>query len=94
MIWIERGRHVACILLIAAVVAYLFGALLDPHAFFCHERFYTYIRAGQVAKEMLAGHFPQAFPDAVYGAGFAFPRFYPPFSLWLSAVMSILVGDT
>lgn len=89
-----RAGHVVGILVVVAAAVYLFSALLAPQAFVSHENLYVYIRADQVAQEFRAGHFPQAFPDAVGGAGFAFPRFYPPFSLWLSAWMSMLVGDT
>lgn len=80
-------------LAVAAAVTFLFSALLDTRGFWSHEKFYTYIRADQVAKELDAGHFPQTFPDAVYGAGFAFPRFYPPVSLWLSAGLALAFDD-
>jgi hypothetical protein len=89
-----RAGHLVGILVVVAAATYLFSALFDSQAFLSHENLFVYIRADQVAREFRAGHFPQAFPDAVNGAGFAFPRFYPPLSLWLSAWMSMLVGDT
>jgi hypothetical protein len=89
-----RAGHALGIAVVAAAVVYLFAALLEPTAFYSHENLFVYHRADQVAREFRAGHLPQVFPDAVGGAGFAFPRFYPPLSLWLSAWMSMLVGDT
>ncbi|HQR38172.1 MAG TPA: 6-pyruvoyl-tetrahydropterin synthase-related protein [Blastocatellia bacterium] len=92
--WVGVGVHVACLLVIGLAVTYLYRELLQTRAFLSHEVYYTYIRAHEVALELLAGHLPQAFPDAIFGAGFAFPRFYPPFTLWLSAGLSLLVGNT
>ncbi len=90
----ERVRHLLSLLVVTVVVVYLYGDLLSHQAFLSHEQFFTYMRADQVAKELVTGHMPQVFPDALYGAGFAFPRFYPPLSLWLSAALALLVGDT
>lgn len=93
MSWHAALRHLGCVLVVTAAVTFLYSDLLTSASFWSHEKFYVYMRADQVAKELEAGHYPQAFPDAVYGAGFAFPRFYPPFSLWLSAGLTLLVGD-
>lgn len=88
------GRHAVALATATAVVTYLYGGLFDTHAFNSHEIFYEYVRAHEVAKELVSGHYPQVFGDALNGAGFAFPRFYPPLSLWLSAALALLVGNT
>lgn len=88
--WVGIAGAVAALV---ATVFYLYGALLCRQGFNCHEIFYSYMRADQVAKELASWHMPQVFPDACYGAGFAFPRFYPPFSLWLSGGLALALGD-
>jgi hypothetical protein len=89
----EAVRHLACVVAITAAVAFLFSDLFSPVAFWTHEKLYVYIRADQVAKELEAGHYPQAFPDAIWGAGYAFPRFYPPLTVWLAAGLTLLFED-
>ena len=87
-----RSQHLVCLLVVAAAVTWLFSALLEPIAFTSHEGIYIYARTHQVAVELAAGRLPQSFPDAYFGAGFAFPRFYPPLTLFLSAGLALLVG--
>ena len=94
MRWRGAGAHALCVLAVAGAVAYLYGDLLDRHAFLSHELFFPYIRTHEVVEEFRSGHVPQVFGDAIWGAGYAFPRFYPPFSLWLSAGLALLVRDT
>lgn len=92
--WRNALLHAGCVLFIAAVSVFLFSDLLQSKVFWSHENLFPYIRAEQVANELRQGHYPQAFPDALNGAGYAFPRFYPPFSLFLSAFLTIAFGDS
>lgn len=85
--------HTLSLLVVACAVTWLFSPTIEPTAFASHEGIYTYARTQQVAKELYAGRFPQSFPDAVYGGGFAFPRYYPPFTLLLSAVLVFVTGS-
>ncbi len=85
--------NVLSLLVVACAVTWLFSPTLEPTCFTSHEGIYTYARTQQVAKELYAGRFPQSFPDAVNGAGFAFPRYYPPFTLLLSAGLVFLAGS-
>lgn len=87
-----RSQHLVCLLVVSVAVTWLYSALLEPIAFTSHEGIYIYARTQQVAVELAAGRLPQSFPDAYYGAGFAFPRFYPPLTLFLSAGLALLVG--
>lgn len=87
------SQHLIGLLVVAAAVTWLFSALLEPIAFTSHEGLYVFARTQQVAVELNAGRFPQSFPDACFGAGFAFPRFYPPFTLYASAVLALLFGN-
>ena len=93
MRWGGAVRHAACVVVLAATVAFLFSDLFSTVAFWSHEKLFVYIRTDQVVQELEAGHYPQAFPDAVWGAGYGFPRFYPPFTLWLSAGLAMLFDD-
>ncbi len=88
-----QSQHLVCLLVVAAAVTWLFSALLEPIAFTRHEGIYIYARTQQVAVELSAGRLPQTFPDAYFGAGFAFPRFYPPLTLFLSAGLALLLGS-
>lgn len=91
-----RGRRVdvAAIVFICAAAGWLFAALLDRHGFDSHERMWQYMRTLEYLREWQNGHpLPQSFPDAIGGGGYAFPRFYPPFSYSIAAALAGLTGD-
>lgn len=88
-----RSQHLICLLVIAVAVTWLYSALLEPVAFTSHEGLYVFARTQQVASELHAVRFPQTFPDACFGAGFAFPRFYPPLTLFVSSGLALLFGN-
>lgn len=85
--------HILPLLVVACAITWLFSPTVEPTAFASHEGIFTYARTQQEAKELYAGRFPQSFPDAVFGGGFAFPRYYPPFTLLLSAALVFVVGS-
>lgn len=87
------SQHLIGLLVVAVAVTWLYSALLEPVAFASHEGIYVFARTQQVAVELHAGRFPQSFPDACFGAGFAFPRFYPPLTLFVSAGLALLFGN-
>ena len=87
------SQHILPLFVVACAATWLFSALLEPQAFASHEGVYVYARTHQIAVELSAGRFPQSFPDAFFGAGFAFPRFYPPLTLFMSAGLALLLGS-
>lgn len=74
-------------------VLFLFGSLVDRRGFLTHELVFPYMRTQQYAAELASGHYPQAFPDAAFGHGTAFPRFYPPLPYAVSLALSAALGD-
>lgn len=90
----NRKVHALCLLAITASTLFLFGSLIDRYGFNSHESMNIYIRTQQYAAEILAGHIPpQAYADAYFGAGYAFPRFYPPVTCLISVALSLAVKD-
>jgi hypothetical protein len=82
-----------CGLVIVALVLFAYAALLDRHGFESHEHDWPYLRAHEYLAELRAGHFPQTFPDAVSGGGYAFPRYYPPFGYAVAVLLAAALGD-
>jgi hypothetical protein len=75
-----------------AVVLYL--PLLGRTGFASHEGSNPYIRVLEHLREIQDGHWlPQTYPDLFRGAGYAFPRFYPPLGNSVAAALTALTGD-
>ncbi|HEX5634478.1 MAG TPA: 6-pyruvoyl-tetrahydropterin synthase-related protein, partial [Gemmatimonadales bacterium] len=59
-----------------------------------YEEFFDfYLRIVEYERELAAGFWPQNLPDAVRGAGHAFPRFYPPFAYAVAVMVNAVVDD-
>ena len=72
----------------------LYSPLLDRHGFHSHEGAATYLRVLEYVREIRAGHWiPQSLPDLFSGAGYAFPRFYPPLGYAVAAAFTATTSD-
>ena len=79
-------------LLLLGVVLYL--PLLGRTGFFSHEDATPYYRVLEYVGEIRDGHWlPQTFPRLFRGAGFAFPRFYPPLGNAVAVALTFATGD-
>ena len=86
-----HGPSIAVVVLAAC---WLFKACFGPHPLYTHQGLETYVRVREYLTEFSHGHvIPQVFPDAVRGAGAAFPRFYPPVSYYFTTTLAGLVGN-
>jgi hypothetical protein len=86
--------HALCLLALCAAILFLYGDLLDTVAFASHEGLDPVLRTQQMVKEVAAGNVPpRVLPDAIYGAGHAFPQFYTPFAYLVSAALAALYAD-
>src|SRR5690349_19893312 len=82
----------AVALAVGCMVLYL--PLLSRVVFHSHETLTPYLRLLEYLGEMRAGHWlPQVFPHAFERAGYAFPRFYPPFGNAVAVVFTVVTGD-
>lgn len=82
------------VLVIIGIGLWLYRALLTDVAFRNQEGLNAYVRTHEYLQEFSHGHWiPQVFPDAVRGAGAAFPRFYPPLSYLFSSALAWVTGD-
>jgi hypothetical protein len=73
---------------------FLHGGVLGPHVCLSHEGQNLYLRTMQLAQEFGRGFMPPLLlADGAYGAGYAFPLFYPPLSAWGAALLTLLTGD-
>lgn len=89
----DRARVFDALALLA-ITAYLFGGLLAPVFLATHEGAKPYARAMMYLVEMRAGAFPVTmFSDSVFGAGAAFPLFYPPLAYTVAGLMQGALGD-
>lgn len=79
-------------LVIAVVVLYL--PLLSQSGFFSHEDAGLYYRVLEYVQQVRDGHWlPQTFPRLFHGAGYAFPRFYPPLGNVVAAALTAITGN-
>jgi hypothetical protein len=77
---------------VLATVLYL--PLLAPQGFHSHEDVALYLRVLEYLGELRAGHWPpQSYPSLFSGAGYAFPRFYPPLGNTAASLLTVLAGD-
>jgi len=80
--------------IVALVSLSAFGDVIGRRAPLTHEDRNNYARAAAVLVEWRFGHFhPMILRDGFGGMGSGFPMFYPPLGLWVSALLSGLVGD-
>ncbi len=80
--------------IVAVVACFLYAGLFSSRPLFTHEGAETYRRVYEYQQELRHGNWlPQVFPDAVRGAGSAFPSLYPPFAYIVAVALSFLVGD-
>jgi hypothetical protein len=85
VVWLAVITGVACL---------LFAALFSGDPLITHEGLETYFRTHQYLEEFGNGHWvPQLLPDAVRGAGAAFPTFYPPFAYLVAALLAFVSRD-
>jgi hypothetical protein len=72
----------------------LYLPLLRREGFHSHEDVGLYLRVLEFLGEMRAGHWPpQSFPHLFLGAGYAFPRFYPPLGNTIAALLTAATDD-
>lgn len=87
-----RSQLYATVLVLVTVL--LYAPLLDQTGFASHEGSNPYVRVLEHLREMQAGHWlPQTYPDLFFGAGYAFPRFYPPLANNVAVALTALSGD-
>jgi hypothetical protein len=88
------GTHVLWLAVIAGVACHLYGALFTRDPITTHEGLELYFRTHQYLEELGNGHWlPQLMPDAVRGAGSAFPSFYPPVAYFVATSLAFVTGD-
>jgi hypothetical protein len=88
----QRDTLPLAALFLLVVVLYL--PLLGRTGFFSHEDATPYYRVLEYVGEIRDGHWlPQTFPRLFRGAGFAFPRFYPPLGNAIAVAMTFATGD-
>lgn len=86
-----RPVDLAALVLIALV---LYLPLLGRVGFFSHEDATPYFRVLEYVGEIRDGHWlPQTFPRLFRGAGYAFPRFYPPLANAVAVAVTMATGD-
>jgi hypothetical protein len=86
--------HAVWLAVLAGVSSLLFSALWSRDPVQTHEGLETYLRTHQYLEEIGNGHWlPQLLPDAVRGAGSAFPSFYPPVAYMVAAFLSSVLND-
>jgi hypothetical protein len=87
-----RAPLYAMVSALLAVVLYL--PLLGRTGFASHEGSNPYVRVLEHLREVQDGHWlPQTYPDLFLGAGYAFPRFYPPLANTVASALTALTGD-
>jgi hypothetical protein len=89
--WLARLVYPAAMLVIAVV---LYLPLLGTRGFHSHEGVAPYLRVLEYTDQVRSGHLlPQTFPRLFAGAGYAFPRFYPPLANLCAAALSSVAKD-
>jgi len=88
----QRDALLVATLFLLVVVLYL--PLLGRQGFFSHEDATPYYRVLEYVGEIRDGHWlPQSFPRLFRGAGYAFPRFYPPLGNAVAVALTFATGD-
>jgi hypothetical protein len=91
---VAARSHAAMLCIVTVVACFLFAGVLSSRPLLTHEGAETYRRVHEYQQELRNGNWlPQIFPDAVRGAGSAFPSFYPPFAYIVAASLAFLFGD-
>lgn len=86
--------HAAMLCILAFVAWFLFAGVLSSRPLLTHEGADTYRRVHEYQQELRNGNwFPQVFPDAVRGAGSAFPSLYPPFAYIVAVALAFVFGN-
>jgi hypothetical protein len=79
---------------VAVIAILLFLPLFGREGFSSHEGANPYYRVLMYQWAIADGHWlPQCFPLLFRGAGYAFPRFYPPFGNLLAVGLTAMTGD-
>jgi len=90
----ERTRQYLYATVLVLLIVLLYVPLLERTGFASHEGSNPYVRVLEHVREIHDGHWlPQTYPDLFYGAGYAFPRFYPPLGNTVAAGLTALTGD-
>jgi hypothetical protein len=80
--------------IVVAVACFLYTGLFSSRPLYTHEGLETYRRVHEIQEELRNGHWlPQVLPDAVRGAGSAFPSLYPPLAYMAAVALAFLFGD-
>jgi hypothetical protein len=86
--------HAAMLCIVAVVACFLYAGVLSSRPLMTHEGLETYRRVHEYQQELRNGNwFPQVFPDAVRGAGYAFPSLYPPFSYMVAVALAFVFSN-
>lgn len=86
--------HAAGLAAVGAVGVLLYHGLLTRQGILVHDGLDSYLRTWGYLRELGAGQVPpRVFGDAVFGGGYALPRFYPPLANLVSAALAGLTGD-
>jgi hypothetical protein len=89
--WPRRVLYPLAFVVLATV---LYLPLVRPEGFHSHEDVALYLRVLEYLSELRAGHWPpQSFPSLFSGAGYAFPRFYPPLGNAVAALLTAISRD-
>ena len=89
--WARRALYPVAVVILATL---LYLPLLRREGFHSHEDVGLYLRVLEYLGEIRAGHWPpQSFPSLFSGAGYAFPRFYPPLGSSVAALLTAVSGD-
>ena len=90
----QQHTDVVWVAVLTGVACFLFAALFSPDPLTTHEGLETYFRTHQYLVEFGNGHWiPQLLPDAVRGAGSAFPSFYPPIAYLIASLLAFVSRD-
>jgi hypothetical protein len=88
------ARRVLYPLTFVVLATMLYLPLLRREGFHSHEDVALYLRVLEYLSELRAGHWPpQSYPSLFSGAGYAFPRFYPPLANTVAAMLTAVSGD-
>jgi hypothetical protein len=89
--WARRVLYPVTFVVLATM---LYLPLLRREGFHSHEDVALYLRVLEYLSELRAGHWPpQSYPSLFSGAGYAFPRFYPPLGNIIASLLTAITGD-
>ncbi len=91
---VQAAQRVGPFVLVAGVVALLYGVWITDHALLTHEGTDPYSRTAQLVIEVDNGNIPpQLLPDARGGSGSAFGRYYPPIPFGVATAIAMATDD-